>query len=325
MIKKKILITGCCGFIGFALAKKILLSSKSSKIIGIDILDNYYSVKLKKERLNELKKFKNFKFFKLNLKNSEKIKRTLKSKKFEIIYHLAAQAGVRYSIINKQKYFDANIHGFFNLLEIFKNNKPQIFFFASSSSVYGDSKKYPSNEKEKLLPKNMYSLSKKINEDLGQIYSEQYNMKLIGLRFFTVFGEWGRPDMFLFKYFFSHFFKKTFFLNNNGNHDRDFTYIDDVVNVLLKMAAKKNKFKKFDVFNVCSNHPLNLNFVISFFKKIKVIPKIKNIKINKADVLKTHGNNKKLSKTIGKIKYTKTRISLLNTYNWYKENINLFK
>ena len=325
MTKKFFLITGCCGFIGFSLAKKILTLNNSSLIFGIDILDDYYSVKLKKKRLSELKKFKNFKFFKLNLKDEKKIKQVLKNKKFEIIYHLAAQAGVRYSMINKKKYFDANIHGFFNLLELFKKNKPKIFFFASSSSVYGDSRHYPSNEKELLLPKNMYSLSKKINEDLAQIYSSQYKMKLIGLRFFTVFGEWGRPDMFLFKYFFSYFFKKIFFFNNNGNHDRDFTYIDDVVNVLIKLSKKRTKLNNFDVFNVCSNKPLNLHYIISFFKKINVSPKIKNIKLNKADVLKTHGNNKKLSNTIGQIKYTETNTSLINTFNWYRKNINLFK
>ncbi len=278
----------------------------------------------KKKRLKILKKYKNFYFSKIDINNKKALLNYLSIKKIDYVYHLSAQAGVRYSLINKQKYFDANIQGFFNLIEILKYKKPKLIFFASSSSVYGDSKKYPSSEKEILNPKNIYSLSKKINEQMAEIYSKQYKLKIIGLRFFTVFGEWGRPDMFLFKFYRSFFNKKIFFLNNKGNHDRDFTYIGDVLNILDKLFIKRSKLKGFDIFNICSNRPLNLKKIISFYEKINVKPKIKSIKLNKADVLKTHGNNQKIKKIIGNIKYTPSKLSLKKTYEWYRENRNFF-
>ena len=316
---RNILLTGCCGFIGFSLSLH-LLKKKKFKIYGIDNLDNYYSVSYKKRRLKELKKYKNFYFSKINLNNKKNLSNYLKTKKIDYVYHLCAQAGVRYSLINQQKYFDSNILGFFNLIETLKHKPPKIIFFASSSSVYGDSKKFPSSEKEILNPKNIYSLSKKINEQMAEIYSKQYKLKIIGLRFFTVFGEWGRPDMFLFKFYKSFFSKKCFFLNNSGNHDRDFTYIGDVLNILDKLFAHRSKLKNFDVFNICANRPLNLKHIISFYKKLNVKPKIKNIKLNKADVIKTHGSNLKIKNIIGNTKYTSSRISLKKTYEWYKDN-----
>ena len=321
---KIFLVTGCCGFIGFNFVEAILKKNKNLKVHGIYNFDPYYSIKLKKKRLSLLKKYKKFSFNNLDIADDKKLTKFFSKKKIDYVYHFAAQAGVRYAMINQKKYFDSNIHGFFNLLDNLKEKKPKVIFFSSSGSVYGDSKKYPSTENEILYPKNMYSLSKKINEQMAEIYAKQFNIKLIGLRFFTVFGEWGRPDMFLFKYFNSFFKKKTFFLNNNGNHDRDFTYIKDVVEALIRMLKLENKLKNFDLFNICSNNPLNLLKVLSFYKKNNIFPKIKNIKLNKADVLKTHGNNKKLLKTIGNLKFTESKISLMNTLKWYKKNINSF-
>ena len=325
MKKKNILVTGCCGFIGFNFIEALLKKDKNTKVYGLDNLDSYYSVKLKKKRLAKLKSYKNFLFFNLNIVNEKKLHNFFYKKNFEYVYHFAAQAGVRYAMINQKKYFDSNVRGFFNLLENLKNTKPKVIFFASSSSVYGDSKKYPSTENELLIPKNMYSLSKKINEQLAETYANQFNIKIIGLRFFTVFGEWGRPDMFLFKYFNSFFNNKLFFLNNSGNHDRDFTYVNDVITVLFKLMSNYKKLKKFDIFNVCSNKPLNLLSVISYFRKINVKPQIKKIELNKADVLKTHGNDAKIRKFIGKISYTPTEIALKKTFEWYRQNLNSFK
>ena len=187
----KILITGACGFIGYHLSKKLLLNKKY-KIFGIDNFDNYYSVKLKKKRLTNLKKIKNFSFTKIDIKNIKLLDNYFNKKKFDIIFHLAAQAGVRYSIKNPKKYVDNNILGFFNLLEASKKNKVKKIFYASSSSVYGDSNSFPLKEDQLLRAKNLYSLSKEFNENLSAVYSKFNNLNLIGLRFFTAYGEWGR-------------------------------------------------------------------------------------------------------------------------------------
>ena len=230
----KILVTGCCGFIGFNFTKFLAKSNKKLKIVGIDNLDNYYSVKLKKDRLKNLLKHKNFIFFKCDLENYKLIEKIFKKNKFKYIFHLAAQAGVRYSIINPKKYIKSNINGFFNILDLSRNIKVKKIFYASSSSVYGDSRTFPLEEKNTIHPKNLYGLTKKFNEELAEVFSKFYKMKLVGLRFFTVYGEWGRPDMMIIKYIDSSFKKKNFYLNNYGNHTRDFTYIGDVVQIMKK-------------------------------------------------------------------------------------------
>ena len=203
----KILITGVAGFIGFNLAKFFLETNKKIKIIGIDNLDDYYSVKLKKDRIKNINKFKNFKFIKLDVYNKKALDKLFKKNKFDYVYHLAAQAGVRYSIENPQKYYNSNIIGFTNLLEVLRKNKVKKIIYASSSSVYGDSKKFPLKENLILKPKNIYALSKKFNEDLANVYKDLYKLNILGIRFFTVFGEWGRPDMFMLKYLKNIFWK----------------------------------------------------------------------------------------------------------------------
>ena len=193
-----ILITGVAGFIGSKLCYE-LLKDKKNKVYGIDNLSSYYSIKLKKLRLKNLKKFKNFKFYKQDLKDMNKLEK-INFKKIDIIYHFAAQAGVRYVLSDPKKYFDDNIKVFFNILNLIKIKKVRKLFFASSSSVYGDQKKYPLNEKVDLKEKNFYGFSKRMNEYSAKIFSNIYNTEIIGLRFFTVFGEWVRPDMLIFKY-----------------------------------------------------------------------------------------------------------------------------
>ena len=192
----KIIITGVAGFIGFNLAKKLL--QKKNTIYGIDNLDNYYSVSYKKKRLKELKKFKNFYFKKIDIIKINK--KHFKNIKIDTVVHLAAQAGVRYSFNRPAKYIDTNIIGFLNLIKFSNQKKIKKILYASSSSVYGDSINFPLKESENLNPKNIYGISKKINEKTAELYSKIYKMNFIGLRFFTVFGEWGRPDMFMMKY-----------------------------------------------------------------------------------------------------------------------------
>ncbi len=317
----KILITGCCGFIGFNLSKK-LLQNKRNKIFGIDNMNNYYSVKLKKERLKQLSKEKNFFFKKIDLKNFTNLHQIFQQFKPDYIYHFAAQAGVQYSIKYPRKYVDYNINGFFNILELAKEFNIKKVLFASSSSVYGDQKARILSEKLKLNPKNFYGLTKKNNEEMAEIYSNLYNIDLVGLRFFSVFGEWGRPDMLIFKFLLSAKNKKTFYINNFGRHVRDFTYINDVINVLDKLRFKK-LVNKFNVFNICSNKPIKLLEIINYLNsKIIIKPDIIKRDFQIGDIYKTHGDNKKIKKVI-KIRFSDFYKSLDKTIKWHKEYLKL--
>ena len=314
----RILITGCCGFIGFSYAQFLLKNYKKIKIIGLDSIDNYYSVKLKKDRLNILKKFKtNFIFYKQNLKNKKKIENIFKKHKINYVYHFAAQAGVRYSFSRPQKYIDSNILSFFNILELSRKFYIKKFFFASSSSIYGDTNKFPSNEKDTPLEKNLYAISKIFDEKIAKVYSQKYNMKIFALRFFTVYGEWGRPDMFMIKYLQSAHMGKKFNLYNHGNHKRDFTYIKDVLKIILKISNKNLK-NNYDVFNICSSRPIHLQKIINLINKYSKKPKIIKKDRDIADVLNTHGSNKKIKKIVGKIKFTNIDIGIRNLVKWFK-------
>jgi UDP-glucuronate 4-epimerase len=316
----KILITGIAGFIGFNLANALAKDKRIKRIIGIDNINNYYSVRLKKKRINLLNK-KKIIFYKIDLIDSRKLEEIFKKNKFDVIYHLAAQAGVQYSITNPRKYIDSNILGFFNLLELCKKYNSNKIIYASSSSVYGDSKKFPLKESTITNPKNFYGLTKKNNEEVAQLFSEYYNINLIGLRFFTVFGEWGRPDMFIFKLLKSSFNNKTFYLNNYGNHYRDFTYIKDVIELIKRINFTKEKHK---VYNICSNNPINLkNLLIKILKHIPMT-KIKKVKFQIGDIIKTHGDNKEIIKNTGFNKFTKIEEAIKNTINWYQINYKNF-
>ena len=314
----KVLITGCAGFIGFHLSEK-LLKNKNFKIVGIDNLNSYYSVKLKKSRLNILKKNKKFKFFKIDISNYNKLKKIFNENKFDIVINLAAQAGVRYSIINPKDYVQTNILGFFNILELCRIKKIKNFFYASSSSVYGDKKIYPVSEKSEIIPKNIYSFSKKSNEDIADIYWKQYSMKSIGLRFFTVYGEWGRPDMLMMKYMIAKKNNQKFFLNNNGKHFRDFTYIFDVVEILKRLLSVK--VKKNEVYNICSNKPINVNRILNKLNKLYGRPLVVNKKRLSIEVLKTHGLNTKIKKTVNFKKFTSIDMGIKNLVIWAKKNL----
>ena len=316
----KILITGVAGFIGSRLCYE-LLQNKKNEVFGIDNLNNYYSTKLKILRLNELKKFKNFKFYKIDLKKIKNLE-NIKIKKIDIVYHFAAQAGVRFVLNNPKKYFDDNVKVFFNILSFTKNCKIKKFFFASSSSVYGDQYKYPLNEKVNLNEKNFYGFSKKINEITAKTFSKIYGIQIIGLRFFTVFGEWGRPDMLIFKYLKTNLMNGKFILNEGGSHSRDFTYIEDVQKILLKIQNKKFK-KKFLLLNICSNKPIKIIYVI---KKINKFNKLFSFNTKSSKILKkievkvTHGDNSKVRSYLKNFKFTNFDEALNKTIKWYLDN-----
>ena len=313
----KILITGAAGFIGHSLAR-ILIKNKKNNIIGIDNFSTYSGKDIKRLRIKILKKNKNFKFKKLDILNKKKIDLLFKKNNFDIVVHLAAEVGVRYSIIRPDKYVEANINGFFNIIDSLKHNPPEKFLFASSSSVYGDSKVFPLKENLNLEPINMYALSKKNNEEVAKIYSKKYKTKFIGLRFFTVFGELGRPDMFFFKMILSVFKNGKLYLNNSGNHYRDFTYIKDVVIILRKLISLNVK-NKYEILNICSSRPVFLkNFIKTSEKYLKKI-NIVNVSLHPADVYKTHGSNTKLMKLIKKIKFTNLDTAIKNTIESYKK------
>ena len=312
----KILITGCAGFIGYHLSKSLL--NNSDKIYGIDNLNKYYDVSLKKNRLINLKS-KNFFFNKLDIKNYKKLRNFFKNNKFDIVYHLAAQAGVRYSINNPNEYFDNNLKGFFNILECCKEFKVKNLIFASTSSVYGKKNIFPLNEKLSTdSPLSFYAATKKCNEIMAYSYSEIYGLKCTAIRFFTVYGPLGRPDMALFKFSNSIKKNKNLDLYNYGKHTRDFTYIDDVVKYLIKFKKHK-KNKKFDVFNICSNNPVSLIKYLNIIEKnFNKKAKIKKVNLQKGDVIKTHGDNSKIKKKLGQIQFTSIEIGVNKFISWFK-------
>jgi len=310
-----ILITGCAGFIGYSLAAK-LLKNKINNIFGFDNLNKFYSVKLKKKRLFNLKQNKNFKFYKIDLSNKKKLSYLFKKQKIDIVFHFAAQAGVRYVSSHPEKFIHSNILGFHNLIDVSKNYNIKKLFYASSSSVYGDSNKFPVDEKSKLNPKNIYGLSKKLNEEYIKINSNK-KTQYVGLRFFTVYGEWGRPDMLILKYLDYARKNKTLYLNNSGNHWRDFTYIDDVTKILSKLIRKK--FKKNEIYNICSNRPILIKNLISYLNKKTGFNKIKNVDLNNLEVFKTHGKNMKLKRKINFSKYSNFNKNVDKTIKWFKK------
>ena len=316
----KILVTGAAGFIGFNFCNYLLSKINPNIVVGIDNLNNYYDIKLKKKRLKILKKNKRFKYYKVDINNKKKIEKIFKRFKFDFVLNLAAQAGVRYSIDHPRRYVDSNILGFYNIIENSRKYNIKRLFYASSSSVYGENKKFPLKESEKINPKNIYGLSKKINEEVSEIFYRYYNLKSTGLRFFTVFGEWGRPDMMMIKYINSHYKKKIFQLNNFGKHTRDFTYVGDVVKILFLLIVKHKKLKNLDILNICSNKPVKLKSIIKLMKKRNIKPLIKKAPLQKADILKTHGSNSKVLKITNFKKFEKLEVAINRTVDWYQKN-----
>jgi Nucleoside-diphosphate-sugar epimerases len=287
----KILITGAAGFIGFHLSKKLI--QNKYEVIGIDNLDNYYDVNLKKNRIKELKKYKNFYFDKIDLNQKKKINNLVNSKKIKYIIHLAAQAGVRYSITNPENYFKTNMEGFFNILEISKLNKIKHLIFASSSSVYGNDNKFPLKEDMNTdKPLSFYAATKKSNEIMAYSYANIYKLPSTAIRFFTVYGPFGRPDMSLFKFTKKIHNNEKISLFNKGNHTRDFTYIDDVVRGVYSIINKPSKNKiPYNCFNIGNGKPDKLiNFLKLIEKHLGKKAKSKKLSLQIGDVRKTHAD-----------------------------------
>ena len=317
----KILITGCAGFIGFHLTK-LLIENINVEVFGIDNMNAYYDVDLKKTRLKILKKNKNFKFEKIDITNENKLLSSFNRNSYTHVIHLAAQAGVRYSIENPETYVQNNLVGFFNVLNLSNKFKIKHFLFASTSSVYGSSKKFPLNEDLKTdSPLSFYAATKKSNELMAYSYSNIYKLPCTALRFFTVYGPYGRPDMALFLFTEAILNNKKINLNNSGKHIRDFTYIDDVTNAVQKMIKKPSKKNiPYEVYNVAGANPKNLKYFLSIIEKnLKKKSKIFNRPLQKGDVYKTYGDNRELKKrTNFSTKFT-IEVGIKKFLEWYRD------
>jgi len=329
------IITGSAGFIGFHTCLNIL-KNKKNFVIGIDNQNNYYDVKLKKDRTNILNKYKNFKFYKKNIENKKIIEKIFKkyNSKFTVI-HLAAQAGVRYSLINPNKYFQTNLKGFYNIITLSQKYKAEHFVYASTSSVYGLNTKLPFNENDNTdHPIQFYAATKKINEIIAHSFSSIYNLPTTGLRFFTVYGPWGRPDMSLFKFVKNIYENKKIDVFNKGNHTRDFTYVTDVSNI-IKIISNKVPRKNlswdrqvpntnsskcpFRIINVGGNNSVTLEYFIKLIEKNIGIKAKKNfLNLQLGDIISTQADKNFLLKITKYKNFTTPEEGIKNFIDWYK-------
>ena len=321
-----ILVTGSAGFIGFAVSKKLL--NLGYEVVGYDNLNDYYDVKLKKSRIKELqrlsKKMKiNFVFFKKDLNDKRSLNKIFKKYKINKVINLAAQAGVRYSIKNPEAYLHSNISGFLNILELSKKFKIKHLVFASTSSVYGNSKKIPFKESDKNInPIQFYSSTKMSNEIMAYSYSSLFKIPITGMRIFTAYGPWGRPDMALFKFTKNIIEKKPIEIFNRGNHKRDFTYIDDVaeyvVRIINKIPKKDKYLVPYNILNVASGKWTNLMTLITLIEKnlnMKAIQVFKNLQ--PGDIKQTLADTKKIKKLTQYKPKTPIKVGVSKFIKWY--------
>ena len=336
-MKQTCLITGAVGFIGFHLSIKLL--ENGFNIIGFDNMNSYYDIKLKKARLNNIKNLANknnlsWKFIKGDLVDKKLLNKIFKKYDPEIVVNLAAQAGVRYSLKNPSVYIQSNIVGFNNIIELSSNYNVKTFLYASSSSVYGENKKLPFSEKDPVnYPVSLYAATKRSNELIAHTYSHLYGLPTTGIRFFTVYGPWGRPDMAPMIFTKSILEGKPIRIFNNGRMTRDFTYIDDATKILEELISKlvktghnrknkdiKNTNSHSKIFNLGNSQPISL---MSFINCIEKELNIKSIKIfekmQPGDVQSTHADTEMLNSFIGIKPNTSINVGIRKFINWYKE------
>jgi nucleoside-diphosphate-sugar epimerase len=337
---KTIFITGVAGFIGSNLAKRILKEEKDIKVIGLDNMNDYYDVKIKESRLQELQKFNNFIFIKGNLADKETVEKIFKKYTPKIVVNLAAQAGVRYSITNPDVYIESNLIGFYNILECCRHYPVEHLVYASSSSVYGSNKKVPYSTDDKVdNPVSLYAATKKSNELLAHSYSKLYNIPSTGLRFFTVYGPAGRPDMAYFGFTNRLLAGETIKIFNYGNCKRDFTYIDDIVECVIRVMKKAPEKKNgedglpippYAVYNIGNSKPENLLDFVNILQeeliRAGVLPKDYDFEAHKqlvpmqpGDVPVTYADTTPLERDFGFKPSTSLRDGLRKFAEWYKE------
>ncbi len=335
----RILITGSAGFIGYSLALKLLnlkLHKKDLEVLGIDNHNSYYDPKLKEARQRILEKFRNYKHFKFDISDKKLIDEFFENNQPNIVVNLAAQAGVRYSIKNPYAYIDSNIKGFLNILEGCRNYGVEHLVYASSSSVYGSNTSMPFNIHQSVdHPLSLYAATKKSNELMAHTYSHLYNIPTTGLRFFTVYGPWGRPDMALFKFTENIFLGKTIDVFNYGNHKRDFTYIDDITEGLIRIInnpAQPNAHwnsqdpdpgssnAPWRIYNIGNSKPVDLMEYISAIENaVGKKAKINFLPLQPGDVPTTYAEISNLIKDFDYKPKTNVLEGIEKFVNWYKE------
>lgn len=330
----KILVTGAAGFIGSALSLKLL--ERGDEVVGIDNLNDYYDVNLKLARLERLQGYDCFKFIKLDIADRAAVEALFAQEQFQRIMHLAAQAGVRYSIVNPHAYIDSNIVGFMNILEGCRHNAVEHLAYASSSSVYGANARMPFSVHDNVdHPISLYAASKKANELMAHTYSHLYQLPTTGLRFFTVYGPWGRPDMSLFTFTRNILEGKPIDVFNYGNHRRDFTYIDDIVEGVIRVIdqpAQANadwaadnpdpatSFAPFRLYNIGNNNPVHLLTFIETLEKCLGKEAIKNLlPMQPGDVPDTYADVSELEHDLGYKPATLLEDGVRSFVEWYKD------
>lgn len=330
----KILVTGTAGFIGSTLAMKLL--ERGDEIIGLDNVNDYYDVNLKEARLERVKAYDGFTEIRADLEDTGTIEKLFKEHQPERVVHLAAQAGVRYSLENPRAYIDTNIVGTLNILEGCRHNKVENLVYASSSSVYGANTNMPFSIHNNVdHPVSLYAATKKANELMAHTYSHLYNIPTTGLRFFTVYGPWGRPDMALFLFTKAILEGKPIDVFNYGNHKRDFTYIDDIVEgvtrTLDKIATPNTDWTgdtpdpgtsaaPYRLYNIGSNNPVELNFFIETIEKNLGKKAIKNLlPLQPGDVPDTYANVDDLETDVGYRPSTTVETGIKNFVDWYRD------
>lgn len=337
---KTVLVTGASGFIGSNLVKRLLKEFEGIQVIGLDNMNDYYDIRIKESRLNELSQSKNYTFIQGNLADKEVISKIFTEYKPSIVVNLAAQAGVRYSIENPDAYIESNLIGFYNILEACRHNPVEHLVYASSSSVYGSNKKVPYSTDDKVdNPVSLYAATKKSNELLAHSYSKLYNIPSTGLRFFTVYGPAGRPDMAYFGFTNKLLAGETIKIYNYGNCKRDFTYIDDIVEgvwrVMNKAPEKKNgedglPIPPYKIYNIGNSNPENLLDFVNILQeeliRAGVLPKDYDFEAHKelvamqpGDVPITYADTTPLEKEFGFKPNTPLREGLRKFAEWYKK------
>lgn len=331
-MQKKILVTGAAGFIGFHLAQK--LCKNNWEVIGLDNLNNYYEVSLKEDRLSLLQSNSNFKFYKNDLIERELIHKIFREEKFDYVVHLAAQAGVRYSLENPYAYIDSNLSGFLNILEGCRNNPVKHLIYASSSSVYGANTKMPFSVHDNVdHPVSLYAATKKANELMAHTYSNLYKIPTTGLRFFTVYGPWGRPDMALFIFTRKIAEGKPIDVYNNGKMRRDFTYVDDIVDGIIKLISNipqpnpdwngdnpdsATSFAPYRLYNIGNNQPVELlKFIEVIENNLGKKAIINFMPLQPGDVPATYADVDDLMKMVGFKPSTPIEKGIEKFLEWY--------
>lgn len=340
MERKTVFITGASGFIGSNLAKRILTTEPNTQVVGLDNMNNYYDVHIKEARLAELQKFENYTFIKGNLADKALINEIFEKYRPDIVVNLGAQAGVRYSITNPDAYIESNMIGFYNILEACRYYPVQHLVYASSSSVYGSNKKVPYSTDDKVdNPVSLYAATKKSNELMAHAYAKLYNIPSTGLRFFTVYGPAGRPDMAYFGFTNKLVNGETIKIFNYGNCKRDFTYIDDIVEGVVRVMKKPPEKKTgedglpippYAVYNIGNSNPENLlDFVQILSEELVragVLPADYDFDAHKelvpmqpGDVPVTYADTTALERDFGFKPHTPLREGLRKFAEWYKE------